>query len=70
MDEYRSKRQPEDHPTAPPTTENELQQRERRAQDNLSLLRPYFDLLHTEDLDAVLELLTTPSNGSSCQRAT
>ena len=26
-------------------------------QDNLSLLRRYFDLLYTEDLDAVLELV-------------
>jgi steroid delta-isomerase-like uncharacterized protein len=34
-----------------------VEPRERRVQDNLALMRRYFDLLYTKDLDAMLELV-------------
>jgi steroid delta-isomerase-like uncharacterized protein len=39
------------------TTEEDLEPRERSVQDNLALMRRYFDLLYTKDLDAMLELV-------------
>jgi steroid delta-isomerase-like uncharacterized protein len=39
------------------TTEEDLEPRERRVQDNLALMRRYFDLLYTKDLDDLLELV-------------
>ena len=39
------------------TTEEHLESRERSVQDNLALMRWYFDLLNTKDLDAMLELV-------------
>jgi steroid delta-isomerase-like uncharacterized protein len=39
------------------TTEEGLESRERSVQDNLALMRRYFDLLYTKDLDARLELI-------------
>lgn len=57
MTEHCSNPQPEMQLMAGPTTDRVPEQRERRVQDNLSLMRRYFDLLYTEDLDAVLELV-------------
>ena len=57
MTEHCSNPQLEIQLMAGPSTDRVPEQRERRVQDNLSLMRRYFDLLYTENLDAVVELV-------------
>jgi SnoaL-like protein len=45
------------HAMAREPSKEDLESRQRSVQDNLALLRRYFDLLFTKDLDSMLELI-------------
>ncbi|HYA52423.1 MAG TPA: nuclear transport factor 2 family protein, partial [Streptosporangiaceae bacterium] len=42
---------------SPENSKENLELRERSVQDNLALMRRYFDLLFSKDLDSMLELI-------------
>lgn len=42
---------------SPETSEQDLEPRERSVQDNLALMRRYFDLLFTQNMDQLLALI-------------
>jgi steroid delta-isomerase-like uncharacterized protein len=57
MREHRSNPQLEVQIMVQESTKEEQDSREHSVQENLALMRRYFDLLYTKDLDAMLELV-------------